>query len=537
MDGCALEAPLHLGAGVPRQPPRGGPPPKPIESIEFASGSRIFSPTTSASDGWYSTIWASQHPARCEDARFLLVEDDLQSQGLGFSSEWLILALLYALRERRVLLEVPVDPSWNPTCVPPFERPVGRPSGWGWTVRKKLEEARRKRDGGAPAPPPPPPAKALVCSLPTPGRPACEPPPCTRANNSRSFHYTGVQPSTRPRWCTRAPFTHECFYESWSHCAAPPRDEHVAPRLGKGNDVRQNIAHDNATRVMRIKLSWLVHGHRWFGDRKVVEAAAARFLFRPRPWVRRLAGCVLRRAGAAPAAAEAGHRPAGQKYLSVHIRDSVEKNRELRFWGHSRLPLGSYGQVAKAASGAFGHTLIHVQTASGPALRAFNQSVAAAGLRIFHTPRLSPIQHTERDTSTSTEVSHDTWGGWQAGMEMGSAIEAAVNIQIAIGASALISPTYSAWTTMLMQLMGGRENRPVARRRFCCSCAARDHGGNMDLVAVERGGDTSATTTSALPFQQIARSALELNYSHGHAGRNANGVQMMDACRNFHAPK
>ena len=34
---------------------------------------------------------------------YLLVEDDLTAQGLGFTSEWLILALLWAVRERRVL--------------------------------------------------------------------------------------------------------------------------------------------------------------------------------------------------------------------------------------------------------------------------------------------------------------------------------------------------------------------------------------------------------------------------------------------------
>ena len=51
------------------------------------------------------SIWASQFPERCE--RFLLVEDDLARAGLGFSAKIWAAALLFAVREERVLLEVP----------------------------------------------------------------------------------------------------------------------------------------------------------------------------------------------------------------------------------------------------------------------------------------------------------------------------------------------------------------------------------------------------------------------------------------------
>lgn len=333
LDTCDLGAPAHdltQPSGPSAKQPR---PDVSSNKLSFQRGSRIFSPLGTSADGWYSVLWASQHPTTCDSStRWLLVEDDLHAQGLGYTSEWLILALLYAARERRVMREVAVDPTWNPTCVPPVDRPTGRPSCWGHTCRRKAEEARKKRDGGAPAPPPPPvsrhPVGPLVCSTPTIRDWSCrrvsgpKDGKCIVANLSRSFHYTGHAPATKPRWCTRPPYTHECFYQRWSHCAVPPVSEHVAPRLGKGLDIRQNILHENLTRVMRIKLSWLLRSHSagshdpFYGDRKAAGDAAARFLFRPRSWVKRLAECVIKRAGGSPGS-----------FLSVHLRDSVEKNR------------------------------------------------------------------------------------------------------------------------------------------------------------------------------------------------------------------
>jgi hypothetical protein len=67
----------------------------------------LFVPNRSTADGWLGAMRASQHPFNCSDARFLLVEDDLDGAGLGYTARLLAALLLFAMRDRRVLLEVP----------------------------------------------------------------------------------------------------------------------------------------------------------------------------------------------------------------------------------------------------------------------------------------------------------------------------------------------------------------------------------------------------------------------------------------------
>ena len=54
----------------------------------------FFSPLEASDDGWAGAIYASQHPASCEKASFLLYEDDLKGQGLGYSIFFHVMALL-----------------------------------------------------------------------------------------------------------------------------------------------------------------------------------------------------------------------------------------------------------------------------------------------------------------------------------------------------------------------------------------------------------------------------------------------------------
>lgn len=63
-----------------------------------------FTPNETRAD-WTDAIWASQHPAACQ--RFLLVEDDMLGSGFGLDVKLLGVALLLAMKQRRVLLHVP----------------------------------------------------------------------------------------------------------------------------------------------------------------------------------------------------------------------------------------------------------------------------------------------------------------------------------------------------------------------------------------------------------------------------------------------
>ena len=63
-----------------------------------------FAPSNYSADGWKEAIYASQFRADC--SRLLLVEDDLTKAGLGFTAKIWNVALLLAMRDNRVLVEV-----------------------------------------------------------------------------------------------------------------------------------------------------------------------------------------------------------------------------------------------------------------------------------------------------------------------------------------------------------------------------------------------------------------------------------------------
>lgn len=114
-----------------------------------------FSPVNRSQDGWAAAIRASQF-GNC--SRLLLVEDDLTKAGLGFTAKIWQAALLIALRDNRVLLEVRMVKQ-NQTA--------GRGEG--------PEVVRR-----------------------------------------RQAYFE------RPRWCDREPYTLQCLYQPWTHCRPPP---------------------------------------------------------------------------------------------------------------------------------------------------------------------------------------------------------------------------------------------------------------------------------------------------------------------------
>ena len=149
--------------------------------------------------------------------------------GLGFTRSFWASALLVAMRSGRVLLEVAVNSSW-----------------------------------------------------PHPPRPRSDETP-SAANVTRVQRKAAV-----PRWCSVAPFTLQCFYTPWSHCALPPEHTHrPLPLHGK----RYRLAHlVMETPSLRLKLSAMKAGPLgWalWGSRSATSVAT-RFLFAPRPYAIRI---------------------------------------------------------------------------------------------------------------------------------------------------------------------------------------------------------------------------------------------------------
>ena len=66
----------------------------------------LFAPKEQRADGWLPVMRAAQNPQSC--SRYLLVADDMKQAGLGYTGRMLASTLLLAIRQRRVLHEVPL---------------------------------------------------------------------------------------------------------------------------------------------------------------------------------------------------------------------------------------------------------------------------------------------------------------------------------------------------------------------------------------------------------------------------------------------
>jgi len=107
---CALRPPAHtlVPKGVDR-PADVGPWDEANVTALHSPGNRkkerLFQPD---GDGpWDHAIRSSQFPARCH--RFLLIKIDTVGMGMGYMSRILAAALLIAVRENRVLIEIPIN--------------------------------------------------------------------------------------------------------------------------------------------------------------------------------------------------------------------------------------------------------------------------------------------------------------------------------------------------------------------------------------------------------------------------------------------
>ena len=434
-----------------------------IEHKEFNRFCQIkcapwFSPRQKAADGWAAAIRGSQSPRQC--GRALLYEDDLDGIGLGSTIPVIAQLLMIAMRDSRVLIEVPVDPTWRP-----FDRSAA------YTGR-----------------------------------------------SSPHRHNASIV----PRWCRRPPFTLGCFFKALTHCPVPPESTHVAPALTPGTT---RIADWPASApVIRLKLSWYVQTWWLFIYRESTAfQAAQRFLLRPRAWVRAIGACVMRSAGLRRA-----------EFITVHIRNSPEKTKELHWTGRSVPPPHAYPLLVEAVSAAMAEIRprlappVFLQTASAESLESFASAIPAS--------RLSFTRNTNRADA-------DGWGGWRTTQKAREVTAhgtvAAVNLWVGSQAAAVISPASSAWTNLLVGLVHGpRAGRALVAEdstakglgalgtvRVCCQCAARKEGreavfgstGNL-MVALSSmlPAETSREVVKRLLSEVAARAAVATNVPAVH---------------------
>ena len=345
------------------------------------SAAMLFSPMEASSDGWYNAMRASQFPSECR--RYMLLEDDLDTAGVGWTASMLSVALSLAVRDGRVLLEQQVNSSWG--------------------HRTAEQRVRNKRGHGL-----------------------------------------------RPRWCARPS---RCSASTsrgrTARCRRRPRWR--PPPCRAGGKYRRDTAHAD---VVKVKLTWIATAAPAM-DAVVEEAdrhgGRVRLLFQPRPWVVKLARCVMREHGLVPSS-----------FFSVHVRESAEKAAEIRRLRQGfRMPrLLLYFDLTQALASRLGQRAVFLQTASPRAVDNFSSWAARPQVNLS-------LSYTDNPRSE-----HDTWGGWQTDdstIMTGSIV--AAERAVARRAAAVISPANSAWTSFLTLTAG-----PQARAfSFCCRCAVRQH--------------------------------------------------------------
>ena len=350
-----------------------------------------------------------QFPANCTGARYLLVEDDLDSAGLGWTAKMWSSVLEIARRQDRVLLEVPLNSSWRHA--------------------KRAHRAWHKRSNVA-----------------DPG-------------------------GRRPRWCDRPPWTLQCFYQPWTACPLPDASTSVY-KPGVEADMHllkvfKSRRYQLATHV-QLKLSWIATSQSTWGSalqlkglrgvqrssqfaaNRIAEMvatfnAAIHLLFRPRPWVERLIQCVTE-------TVRPQGRPLGH-IIAVHIRASAEKEAEIQERQGVTLPsVANYFVLARSFAMQLEQPRLLLQTSSASALREFTKRADDHRLEVYFT--------------NNTRSEHDNWGGWSPSGQTESTIVGAVNLHVAsASADIFISLKMSAWTP----LVAARGWEGGERHAVCCA--------------------------------------------------------------------
>jgi len=401
-----------------------------------------FSPVYEPNGSWFSVIEESQNPPEC--SRFLLVYLGSGGAGVGMLATLIAPLLLHAMRTRRILMEVHLDESW----------------------------------------------RVLLSQTPS---------------ALKILNKTMMQP---PLWCEHPPYTFACAYMPWTHCELPKKltGARVIPvshrwPLPVEPDVLivdwiwvfQKFGGRVLTRQGNVcsKTAALRANPRGIfvqesppdacSTGRSVLPDAYRFLFRPRPWVRELADCVMRSNGIARST----------PFLSVHLRASAAKQKDLVLFGdrspahlvhQNQLDYGMMLSLSLTKQLRISH--VHVQTASPTLLRDYTQLATGVGLHVAFTRNTR-----YSDDSWGMASRSDTYKGSNLHHNYEQLLVAAVNAQISAQAAAVLSPLTSMWTQFLKAVAAApAAGLMAASFSFKCTMGAGRRGyGEVDTVAFMKG--------------------------------------------------
>jgi len=270
----------------------------------------------------------------------------------------------------------------------------------------------------------------------------------------------GRKPARSPRWCDEGPATHQCYYSRLTHCEVPPVHTHTAPHLGHGASIRNNNQINAETYALRFKLTWFFKTPGAGTYASAARREAARFLWRPRAWVRRIGDCVMRQHNLQPR-----RNAQAANFVSIFIRESAEKDRELRKYNHGLVPRAVWPKVTQRVAAQLGVRRVFLQTSSASAAVAYSSAATSLGLAVSYTE--------------NRRSGHDEWGGWSNGTNniILQGTVAAVNLYIASQAAALASPSMTSWTRFLEAAMPGNSAiapPPPLQLSLCCRCTRHD---------------------------------------------------------------
>ena len=295
----------------------------------------------------------------------------------------------------------------------------------------------------------------------------------------------GRTPALSPRWCDDGPATHQCYYSRLTHCKVPPVHTHTAPHLGHGASIRNNNQINAEAHALRFKLTWFFKTPGIGLYASAAKREAARFLWRPRAWVRRIGDCVMRQHDLQP---RRDAQPAN--FVSIFIRESAEKDRELRKYNHGLVPRAVWPNVSQRVAAQLGVRRVFLQTSSASAAIAYSSAATSLGLTVSYTE--------------NRRSEHDEWGGWSNGTNaiILQGTVAAVNLYIASQAAALASPSMTSWTRFLEAGMPGNPAKfaplPPLQLSLCCRCTRHDGGAGDLTVLVPRQGHEDVLALATL---------------------------------------
>jgi len=260
------------------------------------------------------------------------------------------------------------------------------------------------------------------------------------------------------RWCDREPYTLQCLYMPWTDCPLPPGPWSAVAKWGRSAAMQRENANKSVV-LLRVpdyhsRGNWGGTWRHWIKLPKYAQTLS-RFITSPRPWVATAAACYMRECGLEP----------GQ-FLTVHLRESAEKQREAR----SELPqLENYTAatelvLANMTAAATGGSLL-VQTANGDLLKRFTTWARKRDLSVCVT---------NNRRSAVGVAAHDSWGGKNHSAVMDEAAIAAVNGHLASLSGGFISPRSSQWTGFVDRLMGFGPDMSGCSRSM--KCARRKEG-------------------------------------------------------------